>query len=237
MSYLTRLSAHTLKIDQSLVRGVRGRHARRAPRLEHRADGPRPRLPHGRRGHRDRGRAARCSTSWGCDFGQGWHFGRPMTAPAFGDWHAGRGRRRRPGSGGCRVSTMTDEVAVTANALDRGPTTSPGRRLHGGSRPAPASRSERACDAPLHARHQHLHLRDDRSRHRSRGTLRGRSGGPLHLQRDAGRTERRGRESAAPLRNRQALAAFSARLGVLDFDAAAAAPTAISGPDSSAAAA
>jgi EAL domain-containing protein (putative c-di-GMP-specific phosphodiesterase class I) len=29
--------------------------------------------------------------AWGCDLGQGWHFGRPMAAPAFGDWLTGFG--------------------------------------------------------------------------------------------------------------------------------------------------
>jgi EAL domain-containing protein (putative c-di-GMP-specific phosphodiesterase class I) len=28
---------------------------------------------------------------WGCDIGQGWHFGRPMPAAAFRDWLAERG--------------------------------------------------------------------------------------------------------------------------------------------------
>ena len=57
MSYLTRLSAQTLKIDQSLVRGVAPDTPGRPPRRRHRPDGPRPRLPGGRRGHRDRGGA------------------------------------------------------------------------------------------------------------------------------------------------------------------------------------
>lgn len=26
---------------------------------------------------------------WGCDVGQGWHFGRPMSADRFFDWHRG----------------------------------------------------------------------------------------------------------------------------------------------------
>ena len=78
MSYLTRLSAQTLKIDQSLVRGVE-------------ADTLGGRLVSGivQMG-RDLGyrivaegietEAERdLLAGWGCDYGQGWHFGRPMS--------------------------------------------------------------------------------------------------------------------------------------------------------------
>jgi EAL domain-containing protein (putative c-di-GMP-specific phosphodiesterase class I) len=87
MSYLTRLSAHTLKIDQSLVRGVEegtlgGRLVSNIVQM-------------GRDlGYRvvaegvetDSERAL--LTQWGCDYGQGWHFGRPMPAERFAAWHA-----------------------------------------------------------------------------------------------------------------------------------------------------
>ena len=86
MSYLTRLSAHTLKIDQSLVRGVEPRDrsagawsrtscrwaATSATASSPRASRPRP--------------SATLLAAWGCDYGQGWHFGRPMPAGAFADW-------------------------------------------------------------------------------------------------------------------------------------------------------
>ena len=98
MSYLTRLSAHTLKIDQSLVRGVAGRHARRAAGVEHRADGPRPRLPHRRRGHRDRGRA-RAARRLGLRLRPGLALRPADAGRVFRDWftsrpHDGRSRRQ-----------------------------------------------------------------------------------------------------------------------------------------------
>ena len=85
MSYLTRLSASTLKIDQSLVRGIE------------------PHTPDGRlvagilKMGRDLGyrivaegietEAERALlTAWGCDYGQGWHFGRAMPAATFEAW-------------------------------------------------------------------------------------------------------------------------------------------------------
>jgi EAL domain-containing protein (putative c-di-GMP-specific phosphodiesterase class I)/GGDEF domain-containing protein len=93
MSYLTRLSAQTLKIDQSLVRGVD-------------PDGLSGRLVAGivQMG-RDLGykmvaegieTAAECDTlaGWGCDIGQGWFFGKPMPADAFASWLAGTRARR-----------------------------------------------------------------------------------------------------------------------------------------------
>ena len=85
MSYLTRLSAHTLKIDQSLVRGVEegtlgGRLVSNIVQM-------------GRDlGYRvvAEGIETDCErallTAWGCDYGQGWHFGRPMPAEKFVEW-------------------------------------------------------------------------------------------------------------------------------------------------------
>ena len=57
MSYLTKLSAQTLKIDQSLVRGMEYRGLQRAAGRRHRADGPRSRIQGRSRRHRDRGAA------------------------------------------------------------------------------------------------------------------------------------------------------------------------------------
>lgn len=86
MSYLTRLSAHTLKIDQSLVRGVQadtlaGRLVSNIVQMG-RDLGYRV-VAEGIETEDERA----LLTRWGCDYGQGWHFGRPMSAGAFGDWH------------------------------------------------------------------------------------------------------------------------------------------------------
>lgn len=88
MSYLTRLSAHTLKIDQSLVRGVEA--GSRGGRLVSNI------VQMGRDlGYRIVAEGIETEsertllTDWGCDYGQGWHFGRPMSAPRFGEWYAG----------------------------------------------------------------------------------------------------------------------------------------------------
>ena len=85
MSYLTRRRRSTLKIDQSLVRGIE------------------PNTPDGwlvvgiLKMGRDLGyrivaegietEAERALlTAWGCDDGQGWHFGRAMPAATFEAW-------------------------------------------------------------------------------------------------------------------------------------------------------
>jgi EAL domain-containing protein (putative c-di-GMP-specific phosphodiesterase class I)/GGDEF domain-containing protein len=89
MSYLTKLSAQTLKIDQSLVRGVEpdalsGRLVsgivQMGRDLGYRivAEGVET------EGERD------LLAQWGCDYGQGWHFGRPMPVQAFETWLDGR---------------------------------------------------------------------------------------------------------------------------------------------------
>jgi EAL domain-containing protein (putative c-di-GMP-specific phosphodiesterase class I)/GGDEF domain-containing protein len=86
MSYLTRLSAHTLKIDQSLVRGVEA--GTPAARLVSNV------VQLGRDlGYRvvaegiETAAERTLLTAWGCDYGQGWHFGRAMSATAFQEWH------------------------------------------------------------------------------------------------------------------------------------------------------
>ncbi|HRO12213.1 bifunctional diguanylate cyclase/phosphodiesterase [Amaricoccus sp.] len=94
MSYLTRLSAHTLKIDKSLVRGVEadslgGRLVSNIVQMG-RDLGYRM-VAEGIETEAERALLA----AWGCDLGQGWHFGRPMPAPAFGDWHSGLARAAR----------------------------------------------------------------------------------------------------------------------------------------------
>ena len=94
MSYLTRLSAHVLKIDQSLVRGVEadtlaGRLVSNIVQMG-RDLGYRL-VAEGIETEAERA----LLTQWGCDYGQGWHFGRPMRAEAFGEWH-GRLRGEAP---------------------------------------------------------------------------------------------------------------------------------------------
>jgi EAL domain-containing protein (putative c-di-GMP-specific phosphodiesterase class I)/GGDEF domain-containing protein len=89
MSYLTRLSAHVLKIDQSLVRGVQadtlgGRLVSNIVQMG-RDLGYRI-VAEGIETESERDLLA----GWGCDYGQGWHFGRPMPAAAFGDWRSAR---------------------------------------------------------------------------------------------------------------------------------------------------
>ncbi|MFO1208168.1 MAG: GGDEF domain-containing phosphodiesterase [Amaricoccus sp.] len=90
MSYLTRLSAHVLKIDQSLVRGVEadtqsGRLVSNIVQMG-RDLGYRI-VAEGIETEAER----KLLTAWGCDYGQGWHFGRPMTARAFGEWYTTQG--------------------------------------------------------------------------------------------------------------------------------------------------
>lgn len=86
MSYLTQLSAQTLKIDQSLVRGVEegslsGRLVSNIVQMG-RDLGYRI-VAEGIETETERA----LLTSWGCDYGQGWHLGRPMTAEAFHAWY------------------------------------------------------------------------------------------------------------------------------------------------------
>ena len=91
MAYLTRLSANTLKIDQSLVRGLEpeaqsGRLVAGIVQMGHDlgykivAEGVETEVE------------LAMLMGLGCDIGQGWHFGRPMRAPALIDW---LGERKR----------------------------------------------------------------------------------------------------------------------------------------------
>ncbi len=88
MSYLTRLSANTLKIDRSLVSRLaagaqNGRLVAGIVQLGHDL------------GYKIVAEGVETESEldlladWGCDIGQGWHFGRPMTAEKFFDWHRG----------------------------------------------------------------------------------------------------------------------------------------------------
>ena len=99
MSYLTRLSAHTLKIDQSLVRGVEadtlgGRLVSNIVQMG-RDLGYRM-VAEGIETEAERA----LLTGWGCDFGQGWHFGRPMPAAAV------RGVALRQAGDGCPGTSL-----------------------------------------------------------------------------------------------------------------------------------
>jgi EAL domain-containing protein (putative c-di-GMP-specific phosphodiesterase class I)/GGDEF domain-containing protein len=99
MSYLTRLSAHTLKIDQSLVRGVEadslgGRLVSNIVQMGR--DLGYHIVAEGIETEAERN----LLTDWGCDYGQGWHFGRPMSAASFGDWLTARGCPRARNANG-----------------------------------------------------------------------------------------------------------------------------------------
>ena len=85
------LGAHAQDRPEPGARG-RGRHPRRPPRLEHRADGPRPRLPHGGRGHRDRGRARAPRPAGAATMARAGTSAGRCRRRAFGDWHS----RTRP---------------------------------------------------------------------------------------------------------------------------------------------
>lgn len=89
MSYLTKLSAHTLKIDQSLVRGVRddSRGGQLVSSIVQMGQDLGFRVvAEGIESRTERDLLA----GWGCNAGQGWHFARPMPAAAFGGWLAER---------------------------------------------------------------------------------------------------------------------------------------------------
>lgn len=88
MAYLTRLSANTLKIDRSLVSGLaagaqNGRLVAGIVQMGH--DLGYKIVAEGVETERELDLLA----DWGCDVGQGWHFGRPMSADRFFDWHRG----------------------------------------------------------------------------------------------------------------------------------------------------
>lgn len=87
MHYLTRLSAHTLKIDQSLVRGVdaNSRSGMLVSNIVQMGRDLGYRIV--AEGVETEGERALLA-EWGCHYGQGWHFGRPMSAGAFGEWLA-----------------------------------------------------------------------------------------------------------------------------------------------------
>jgi EAL domain-containing protein (putative c-di-GMP-specific phosphodiesterase class I)/GGDEF domain-containing protein len=87
MSYLTRLSADTLKIDQSLVRDMApdhssGRLVAGIVQMGH--DLGYKVVAEGIETEEQRALLAR----WGCDIGQGYLFSRPLEATAFADWYA-----------------------------------------------------------------------------------------------------------------------------------------------------
>jgi len=89
MAYLTRLSAKTLKIDRSLVRGAEpgqrsGQLVAGVVRMAHDLG-----YSIVAEGIETTSEMAALS-ALGCDLGQGWLFGRPMSATAFIDWHRGR---------------------------------------------------------------------------------------------------------------------------------------------------
>lgn len=87
MSYLTKLSAETLKIDQSLVRDMApgqasGRLVAGIIQMGH--DLGYKVVAEGIETEEQRALLAR----WGCDTGQGWLFARPLEAEAFAAWYA-----------------------------------------------------------------------------------------------------------------------------------------------------
>ena len=89
MAYLTRLSAKTLKIDRSLVHGAEpgqrsGQLVAGVVRMAH--DLGYSIVAEGIETESE----CQALSALGCDIGQGWLFGRPMSAEAFLDWHRGR---------------------------------------------------------------------------------------------------------------------------------------------------
>ena len=80
-----------LKLDMSIVRPIASNAELPHDRPHHHRPRPSARRQGGRRGGRVRGRQFRAE-ALGCDIGQGFFLGRPMSAAAFTDWLRDRDR-------------------------------------------------------------------------------------------------------------------------------------------------
>jgi EAL domain-containing protein (putative c-di-GMP-specific phosphodiesterase class I) len=97
MAYLTRLSAKTLKIDRSLVRGTEpgqrsGQLVAGVVRMAH--DLGYSIVAEGIETQSE----LEALSALGCDLGQGWLFGKPMPADVFAEWQRSRSETRRAAS-------------------------------------------------------------------------------------------------------------------------------------------